>query len=252
MMAVQIFIPLLLSFLAGVSTVIGSLIAFFIKRFKSSYLAFLLGFSSGVMIFISFVEFLGTSIKNIGFLQANIGFFVGVAIIYLLDTLIPHVYKEEEGDNKKSYELKRIGTLIALGIAIHNFPEGIAVLFSSLSDIRLGIAVALAIALHNIPEGICVSAPIYYATKSKRKAFLYSFLSGIAEPIGALFAVLLLYPFINQFVLSLMFAVVAGIMVYISFDELLPLCFKYKKHHLSILGLFLGMVVMAVSLYFLG
>src|SRR3990170_957955 len=218
----QIFLPILLSFLAGISTLVGGLIAFFIKKFKTSYLSLILGFSVGVMIFISFVEFLMTSIKNIGFLYANVGFFVGIITIYLIDLLIPHIYEEEKTVREGS-KLKRIGILIALGIAIHN-----------------------------IPEGIAVSAPIYYATKSKRTALWYSFLSGIVEPIGAILALLLFYPFINGFNLNFMFAVVAGIMVFISFDELLPTCFRYKNFHLSILGLFIGMFLMSMSLYFFG
>jgi|SRR3990170_1776489 len=247
----QIFLPILLSFLAGISTLVGGLIAFFIKKFKTSYLSLILGFSVGVMIFISFVEFLMTSIKNIGFLYANVGFFVGIITIYLIDLLIPHIYEEEKTVREGS-KLKRIGILIALGIAIHNIPEGIAVSFSSISSIKVGILVAVAIALHNIPEGIAVSAPIYYATKSKRTALWYSFLSGIVEPIGAILALLLFYPFINGFNLNFMFAVVAGIMVFISFDELLPTCFRYKNFHLSILGLFIGMFLMSMSLYFFG
>ncbi len=246
----QLFFPLLLSFLAGISTTIGGLIAFFIKKFKTSYLSLILGFSVGVMIFISFVQFLMTSIKNIGFLYANVGFFVGIITIYLIDLLIPHIYKEEKV--REGSKLKKIGMLVALGIAIHNIPEGIAVSFSSISSVKLGILVAVAIALHNIPEGISVSAPIYYATKSKRKALWYSFLSGIVEPIGAILALLLFYPFINGFNLNFMFAVVAGIMVFISFDELLPTCFRYKKFHISILGLFIGMFLMSMSLYFFG
>jgi len=246
----QLLVPLLLSFLAGISTTIGGLIAFFIKKFKTSYLSLILGFSVGVMIFISFVQFLMTSIKNIGFLYANVGFFVGIVTIYLLDLLIPHIYKEEKV--RDEHKLKKIGMLVALGIAIHNFPEGIAVLFSSLSNIKLGILVAVAIALHNIPEGISVSVPIYYATKSKRKAFWYSFLSGIAEPVGAIIALLLFYPFINGFNLNFMFAIVAGIMVFISLDELLPTCFRYKEYRIAILGLFIGMFVMSMGLYFSG
>jgi len=247
----QLLFPLLLSFLAGISTTIGSLIAFFIKKFNSSYLSLVLGFSIGVMLFISFVEFLMTSIKNIGFLYANTGFFVGIIIIYLLDLLVPHVYKGEEKVGN-DYRLKKVGMLVALGIAIHNIPEGIAVLFSSISSLKFGILVAVAVALHNIPEGISVSAPIYYATKSKRKALWYSFSSGIVEPIGAVLALLFFYPFITGFSLNFMLAVVAGIMVFISFDELLPTCFRYKKFHLSILGLFIGMFLMSMSLYLSG
>jgi ZIP family zinc transporter len=200
------------------------------------------------MVFISFVEFLRVSIMNIGFLYANIGFFAGVIFIYIIDLLVPHVY-ENEGDVRKELDMKKMSKMVALGIAIHNFPEGIAVLFSSLSDIKLGVLVAIAIALHNIPEGICVSVPMYYSEKSRKKALWYSFLSGMAEPLGAILALVLFYPFINTFTLNLMFAVVAGIMVFISFDELLPGCFECKDPHLSILGLFLGMFVMSIGLY---
>lgn len=244
-----IFTPLLLSLLAGLSTTIGALAVFFVKGIKPSFLSLILGFSAGVMIFISFTEFLKTSIENIGFLYANIGFFVGIIIIFLLDLFIPHIYKcESKIENNKL----KLGMLVALGIAIHNFPEGIAVSVSTLSNLNLGILVALAIALHNIPEGLSVSFPIYYATKNKKKAFWYSFLSGLAEPIGAIVCLIFLYPFINQFNLNFMFAIVAGIMVFISLDELLPACLKQERSHLSILGLFAGMFVMAISMYFSG
>ncbi len=246
----QLFVALLLAFLAGISTAIGGLIAFFIKKFKVSYLSLTLGFSVGVMIFISFVQFFMTSIRNIGFLYADVGFFLGIVIIYLLDLSIPHIYKEEKTGGVR--KLKKVGMLVALGISIHNFPEGIAVLFSSLSNTRLGLLVAVAIALHNIPEGISVAAPIYYATKDKRKAFYYSLLSGLAEPVGAILALLFFSPFISEFSLNFMFAVVAGIMVFISFDELLPTCFKYKRFHIAILGMLAGMFVMSMALYLSG
>ena len=171
----------------------------------------------------------------------------------MIDRLIPHCYEDEAtcDHRNKKYQLKKCGTLIAIGIAIHNFPEGIAVFFSSLTNIKLGIAIALAIALHNIPEGIAVAMPIYYATKSKRTAFLYSFLSGIAEPVAAVISYFFLYNYINETVLNIILAGVAGIMVFISFDELLPQAYKHEDVHKIILGIILGMAVMALSMYYL-
>jgi ZIP family zinc transporter len=248
----QMLIPLLLTFLAGISTGIGSLIAFFIKDFKKSYLYFSLGLSAGVMIYVSFAELLAASVEEVGFLYANLAFFGGIVFIMLVDYIVPHEYIEERvKTTKKGKRLMTAGVLTAIGIAIHNFPEGLAVFISSMSDISLGIPLAFAIAIHNIPEGIAVAMPIYYATKSKAKAFWYSFLSGIAEPIGAVIGALILLPFINATILSLTLAFVGGIMVFISFDELLPLTFKGEESHLSGLGLVIGMGIMAVSLYLL-
>jgi len=250
----NIGIPLLLTVLAGLSTTIGAFITFFIKKSmigtKFCFLCLAMGFSAGVMIFVSFVELLPESITNLGFMVAMVAFFAGMLIIYFIDTLIPHMYEEEKGEdlNKK---LLASGMLIMIGIAIHNFPEGIAVFFSSLSSIKFGLPIAIAIALHNIPEGISVAMPIYYATKKKRTAFLYSFLSGVAEPVGAILSIIILYRFINEFTLNIIFAAVAGIMVFISFDELLPYAYKHHNKHTIILGILSGMFMMALSLWLL-
>ena len=162
------------------------------------------------------------------------------------------VHKIEDMDDvqkaEKFRKLYRMGMFTALAIAIHNFPEGLATFASALSDPSLGIAIAVAIAIHNIPEGIAVSIPIFYATGSRKKAFFYSFLSGLAEPVGALIGYLLLFSFFNEVVLGVLFASVAGIMVFISLDELLPAAREYGESHLSIYGLIAGMVVMAISL----
>jgi len=243
---------LLLTFIAGLSTVIGSFIIFFVKREKDGYLSVAMGFAAGVMIFISLTELLPESIGKIGYLPAIISFFVGSIVIYLIDVLIPHSYEEENACNHNTKTwcgLKRCGVLVAIGIAIHNFPEGIAVFFSSLINVKLGLSIALAIALHNIPEGIAVAMPIYYATNSKRQAFMYSFLSGMAEPVGAIIAFIFLRNFLNETILYITIAAVAGIMVFICFDELLPHAFKQKNNHLTIAGVFLGMAVVAVSLW---
>ena len=141
----------------------------------------------------------------------------------------------------------RTGIFTALAIAIHNFPEGLATLGASIANLKLGVVIALAIAIHNIPEGISVSVPIFYATKDKKKAFIYSFLSGLAEPAGAIIGILILLPFLSAGVLSSLMAFAAGIMVYISMDELLPMAHRYGHSHTVIAGIVLGMLVMAVS-----
>jgi len=254
-----------LTLFAGLSTGIGSALAFFAKRTNTKFLSISLGFSAGVMIYVSFIEILGkarielvSELGNRGGNWATVSaFFGGIIIIALIDKLIPsienphEIRKVEEMENegsKKDSKLMRMGLFTALAIAIHNFPEGLATFTAALSDPNLGIAIAVAIAIHNIPEGIAVSVPIYYATGSRRKAFRLSFLSGLAEPIGALVGFLILMPFITPVVFGILFASVAGIMVFISLDELLPSAREYGEHHLSIYGLIAGMVVMAISL----
>lgn len=246
----------ILTILAGLSTGIGSLIAYFIKKPKFFYLSFLMGFSAGVMIFVSFMELLATSVREIGFFSANMSFFVGIVAIYLVDKFIPHIHMVTKPDTFHESEeyrqrLAEAGTLTAIGIALHNFPEGMAVLAVSLESFSLGVPIAIAIAVHNIPEGIAVSVPIFYATGDKRKAFLYSFFSGVAEPIGATIGFLILLPFLTNTILNLTLGFVGGIMVFISFDELLPISKDYGDEHLSSMGLFSGMFVMMLSLFLL-
>jgi zinc transporter, ZIP family len=243
-----LFLPLLITFIAGLSTGIGSLIPLFFKIFNRRLLLFSLGLSAGVMIYVSFAELFPQAVEIVGFTKANIAFFIGVGFMMLLDFLIPHHYIGEEHLVHDDEKVKRAGMFTALGMAIHNFPEGIAVFMSALIDVNLGIALAIAVALHNIPEGIAISAPIYYATKSKSKAFWYSFLSGVAEPIGAVIAAIFLMKYITPAFLAYSLAFVAGVMVFISFDELLPLGFKGEETHISVLGVFIGMLVMALTL----
>ncbi|MDD4924551.1 MAG: zinc transporter ZupT [Dehalococcoidales bacterium] len=267
-MDINVGFALLLTTLAGLSTGIGSLIAFFIRKPNTSYLSFLLGLSAGVMVYISFTELLGTAIDDVGFLKANIAFFVGIIVFAIIDILIPHSYEEESADDHRlgviskkekplspssKSALKRGGIFIALGIAIHNFPEGL-ITFSAAAtgDVSLGIMIAVAVALHNIPEGIAVSVPILYSTGSRKKAFGYSFLSGLAEPVGALLGFLVLTPFLTPDILSMTLAFVAGIMVYISLDEILPMAHRYAREHLVIIGVVAGMAIMALSLLLLG
>lgn len=250
----QIIIPFSLTLLAGLSTVVGSFFFLSQKFCKRSFLGFFLGLSAGVMIYLSFMELLPAAIKEIGFLPANLFFFLGIILIAVIDFFLPHHYLEERICQKQQIidpKLLSTGMVVTLGLIIHNFPEGMAVFLSSFSNLKLGVLLALAIAIHNIPEGIAVSAPIYYSTLNKSKAIKYAFISGIAEPLGAIIAYLFLKPYLNQGILAYVFSVVAGIMVYISFDELLPACFRDSQGHRAILGVIMGMVIVSFSLLFL-
>ncbi len=264
-----ILFALFLSALAGLSTTIGSILALVLRREPGPRLMTItLGFSGGVMILVSFVELLPSGIESIGFAAANLAFFGGMIVMFLIDALIPHDYMAEhhhtecgedaldDCDDRNEEEalqqrLLKTGLFVALGLGIHNFPEGMASFATALSDPQLGIAVAIPIAIHNIPEGLAVSAPVYAATKSRAKAFWWSFLSGVAEPAGALLAALVLMPFLNDQVLGWLLSAVAGIMVFIAVDELLPVSRAYEEEHLSIVGIVAGMMVMSVSLWML-
>ncbi|MBS7526857.1 zinc transporter ZupT [Fusibacter paucivorans] len=254
-----------LTLLAGLSTGIGSALSLLTNRTNTKFLSVALGFSAGVMIYVSFVEIFSkaqaalTSALGVrlGTWATVGGFFFGILIIAVIDKLIPdvenphevHTVEEMDGKSEEHQSnLMRMGLFTALAIGIHNFPEGLATFTAALSDPSLGIPIAFAIAIHNIPEGIAVAVPIFYATGDRRKAFRLSFLSGLSEPIGALVGYVLLYKFFNDAVFGFIFASVAGIMVYISLDELLPSAREYGEHHLSMYGLIAGMVVMALSL----
>lgn len=265
-------IAFLLTLFAGLSTSIGAVIAFFSKGNSDRILSLGLGFSAGVMVYVSFMEILKKSTNSFTTLFSNeiLGeslaifcFFIGIALSAMIDKLIPEdvnphepkankELEELKPDNKNSVltntSLKRTGIFTALAIGIHNFPEGFATFISSLDDLTLGITIALAIAIHNIPEGMAVSLPIYHATGDKKKAFWYATLSGFAEPIGAIIGFFILLPIMGAATLGITFGIVAGIMIYISFDELLPAARVYGNAHTTILGLVLGMLVMAISL----
>lgn len=254
-----------LTLFAGLSTGIGSALSLITKKTNKKFLSVALGFSAGVMIYVSFVEIFTKAERaltaelgdKLGTWATVGGFFFGILLITLIDKLIPstenphevHTVEEMDGESEShKANLMRMGLFTALAIAIHNFPEGLATFTAALSDPSLGIPIAVAIAIHNIPEGIAVAVPIFYATESRKKAFRLSFLSGLSEPIGALVGFLLLYQFFNDIIFGLIFASVAGIMVYVSLDELLPSAREYGEHHLAVYGLVAGMAVMALSL----
>lgn len=296
----NVLIAFLMVLLAGLSTGIGSALAFFAKKTNTRFLAVSLGFSAGVMIYVSLIEIfpkareaLEKSCGETAGYWATVGsFFAGMALIALIDKLIPsaenpheaHDVQElsavcaapdgghaQKGDTviihresamqavqeeaahaaaaaHKQKKLLRMGLLSALAIGIHNFPEGLATFVGALQDPAMGVAIAVAIAIHNIPEGIAVSVPVYYATGSRKKAFFYSFLSGVSEPVGALVGYFVLLQFLSDTMFGVLFAGVGGIMVFISLDELLPTAEKYGEHHLCIYGVIGGMAVMAFSL----
>ena len=260
----NVLLAFALTALAGLSTGIGSALAFFTKKSNKAFLSGALGFSAGVMIYVSLIEIFVKAKDSLVEVHGDIAgtwitvgaFFGGIVVIALIDRAIPsyenpheaHAIEEMQRSVVEETRLMRMGILTALAIGIHNFPEGLSTFFAALSDPGVGIAITIAIAVHNIPEGISVSVPVYFATGSKKKAFWFSFLSGVSEPIGAIVGYTILKPFFSPTIFGLLFASVAGIMVFISLDELLPTAKEYGKGHIAIYGLIAGMAVMALSL----
>jgi ZIP family zinc transporter len=260
---------------AGLATGIGSTIAFFAKTTNKSFFAVSMGFSAGVMIYLSFAEILPkatqyvqeyvTATEAAGIAAGAL--IAGLVLMAVIDALVPSGANPHENtdvellgtsdtplqgvDEVRNKALLRMGVFVALAIAIHNFPEGLATFLLVLDDPQIGIALAIAVAMHNIPEGIAVSVPVYYATKSRLKAFRLSFLSGLAEPAGAVIGYLILAQFLNHFVLGIIFAMVAGVMVFLAIDTLLPTARNSARGHLTVYGVIAGMAVMAASLVLL-
>lgn len=262
--------PIILAFLitlfAGLSTGIGSLIALMAKRTNAVFLSASLGFSAGVMLYVSFMELIPVALTDLKLhltsytaeLYLALSFFGGIAVIAVIDYLVPKENNPHEIKKIEDYpvqlntkQLKRTGVLTAISIALHNFPEGMATFSAALSNPEVGLSIAIAIAIHNIPEGIAVSVPIYQATGSRKKAFWYSFLSGLSEPLGAVIGYFLIINIWSPLMNAILLAGTAGIMVFISLDELLPTARAFGKHHHAILGLIFGMAIMALSLLLL-
>jgi ZIP family zinc transporter len=277
MLDANFWIAMGLTTFAGLSTGIGSMIAFFSTRENYRFLSWATGFSGGVMLYVSFMEIMPKALNALMQERAGNGpeviataaFFGGIIFSLVVDQLIPHADNPHEArtdeelacvgefcpipaeDDRPLAHLERTGVFTALAVGFHNFPEGMVTFLAALQDPRLGISIAIAIALHNIPEGISVSVPMYYATGNRRRAFRWSMLSGLAEPVGALLGYLVLRPFLTPSLMGILFAGVAGVMVYISLDELLPTSRTYGKGHDSLFGLMAGMIVMAISLVLL-
>lgn len=260
----NVLLAFALTAFAGLATGIGSALAFFSKRTNKKLLSVALGFSAGVMLYVSFIEIFAKAKDSLTATHGNIpgtwitvlSFFAGISLIMLIDLLIPepenphslHTVKESMDETQREKHLLRMGKFTALAIAIHNFPEGLATFAAALNSPTLGVSIAIAIAIHNIPEGVSVSVPIYFATGSRKKAFWLSFLSGLSEPFGALVGYTVLRSFFTDTTFGILFASVAGIMVYVSLDELLPAAREHGTGHLAIAGTIAGMAVMALSL----
>ena len=255
----NVIFALSLTIFAGLATGVGSVIALFAKTTNTKFLAGSLGFSAGVMIYVSMIEIFQKSRAYLadgfgdkwGYWLAVAAFFGGILFIGLIDYFVPSAEGDIGNLNEKesrTVALKRMGFMTALAIGIHNFPEGLATFTSALKDPHLGIAIAIAIAIHNIPEGIATSVPIYYSSGSRSKAFWVSFFSGITEPLGAVIGYLILRPFFNDALFGALFGMIAGIMVFISIEELLPMAREYEKSKVTIIGVILGMAVIALSL----
>ena len=251
------FTAFVLTLMAGLAMGIGSIISFAGKKSNSKFLSVSLGFASGVMIFASFVEIFPEAKEGLseifgettGFLITMISFLSGmIFMIFTEKFCLKESEKTEDDEEFDNESLYRMGIFTALAIAIHNFPEGMAVFTSVLKNTALGVSVATAIGIHNIAVGIAVSAPIFYATGNRKKAFLFAILSGLSEPMGALFGYVVLRNYMNEIFFGVLLAVVSGIMVYIALDELLPSAQKEGNHHIATYSMILGMGVMAVSL----
>ena len=264
--AEHLLIVFALTTFAGLATGIGGAIGFFVRRTNTRLLTFFLGLSAGVMIFISFVEMFASAQRDLaeifghvrGGLFALGAFFGGIGVAMLIDRLVPEESNPHETHGAEELdaparvvpagEMRRTGFLFMLAIGIHNFPEGMATFAAGLDGLALGVPIAVAVALHNIPEGLAISVPVYSATGSRKKAFFYSFAAGLAEPVGALVGMLVLFPFLSPALLAVLFAAVAGVMVFISFDELLPMSERWGHHHVSVCGIVLGMLLMGCVL----
>lgn len=256
MMYNNVSIAMLLTLLAGLATGIGSIFALFTSLDNKKFLSAVLGFSAGIMIYISFEEMFAKSKEYLcsgygeltGIWLAVISFLGGMGIIMIIDNFIPSPESDLTAVKAGKHSMHKMGLLTASAIAIHNFPEGLATFATTLNSPTLGIAMACAIAIHNIPEGIITAVPILCSTGNKKTAFLVSFFSGLTEPLGAIIGYLLLRPFLNDTVFGILFGIIAGIMIYISVEELVPMAREYDKGNSMIFGIIAGMAVMASSL----
>lgn len=261
LMSQQVIYAFLLSLVAGLTSVAGGFLTFFLKKESFKALSLGLSFSAGVMVYISFMEILPSanaaliskmSIKSAMILTTSL-FFVGVLFSAFIDLVFPEHVESHDLDepvNKKN-SIKRIGVFSAIALSIHNFPEGLSVFVSSLESLKFGLPIAIAIALHNIPEGISVALPIYNSTGSRKKAILWSLLSGLAEPVGAILGFFIIQFVMPQYAVGALLSFTAGIMIYLSIDELLPAAKEYEDSHETIIGFVLGMGIMALSLVLL-
>ncbi|MEM6161546.1 zinc transporter ZupT [Erwinia sp. P6884] len=244
-------VPLLLTLFAGGATFIGAFLGIIGRKPSNRLLAFALGFAAGIMLLISLMEMLPAALHTEG-MSPVLGygmFVVGLLGYFALDRLLPHQHPQDlMAPAMPSHNLRRTAILLTLGISLHNFPEGVATYVTASSDLELGLGIALAVAIHNIPEGLAVAGPMYAATGSKRKALFWAGISGMAEILGGVMAFLILGPILSPVVMGAVMAAVAGIMVALSVDELMPLAREVDPHNNPSYGVLCGMAVMGLSL----
>lgn len=259
----------LLTLLAGLATALGAVVPFFIRKSGKKFLALILGFSAGVLIYLALVGLLGEARETLteiygaekGGLLVVSAFFIGVLIISVADRFSGSCHSishsgEHPDPNKPAHhkyddeKLLRTGLFTAITLSIHNLPEGFAVFMSALKEPALALPMTIAVAVHNVPVGVAIAMPVYFATRSKARAFLYAFLTGLTELIGAMLGYLVFAPYLSDTLFGIVFALAAGIMIFLSFDELLPVSMEYGDQHLSLYGLFSGMAVMALTIIF--
>ncbi len=249
-------LALLLSTVAGLSTLLGAVIVAFTKSKNEKLISVSLGFAAGVMVSVSFTDLYPTAVslftEHLGnhktAIAVTVGFLIaGMLIVHFLDTFVPHEELSAAQGDKPHKDLYRVGIISMLAIGLHNLPEGVATFMAGYDNLTLGISITIAIALHNIPEGIAVALPIYYASGSRKKAFLYTFYSGIAEPIGALLTFLILRPFINPFLMGAVFAIISGIMIHIAVEELIPSSRQYGYERMALVATLIGICLMPLT-----
>lgn len=241
------FYPFLLTIVAGLSTLLGTIPLFIKIKNKDLIISAACSFASGVMISISILDLIPESINHLNnfnpiitIIICFIFLMIGIILAMLLDTYINKISQQSS--------LYKVGILSMIAIILHNIPEGIVTFIVSNKNILLGISLCIAISLHNIPEGISIAIPLYYSTKSKKRALLYTFISAISEPLGAVLAYLFIAKFITNTSLGMIFAFIAGIMIQISVNKLLPTGNKYNKS-ISYIFFVIGFLVMLLSLY---
>ncbi|MDO5628634.1 MAG: zinc transporter ZupT [Mobilicoccus sp.] len=257
----EVALAFLLALLAGLATAVGGALAVTKRRFSPGFMAGSLGLSAGVMLYVSFMEMLPIAIDTLTDLHGEQGewwalawFFAGIILIAVIDRLVPpSIHPRDISDTDRIVtrdraKMLRTGLFTAGALALHNFPEGFAVFLAATQEPAIAIPVVVAVAIHNVPEGIAVAVPVTYATGSRAKGFAYALLAGLAEPLGALAGYLVLRAFLGPEAMAFAFAAVAGIMVFVALDELLPAAHRFDRHHVAIYGLLGGMGIMAVSL----
>lgn len=241
---------------AALSTILGSLFVLFSKEPSPRLLSFGLAFAGGAMVYVSLVEIFWKSETGFAaiydpktaYVYATLAFFAGALLLILVDRSIPNPHVAISPSNGDQGHIKRVGLLAAFAITAHNLPEGLATFLATLDNPTVGIPLAAAIAIHNIPEGVSIAIPVYYATGSKSKALLATCISALAEPTGALIGYAILAPFLTPVVFAVVFGMIAGAMVFLALDELLPTAKRYAQGHETVYGIVIGMAALAASL----